>query len=218
MLSWEARPPQAGCPLGDPGWMDIQHLRKEGHSIKTITRLTGRSRNTVRRVLSQKARIPFQKPTRDSLLDEFKDYVTKRFQECALSSVRLPAEIQPTGYRGSLATLRRFTHTLQAAQRAQSKLTVPVRDAAGCTSPAQAQADWTYCGRFPDQLGKLISVYAFVMILSFSRMLYIEFTRSMKLSVLLAVSQKRSCLLCGLAILYDNMKQVRLSQQQLTPH
>ena len=59
MLSWEA-------------WMDIQHLRKEGHSIKAIARLTGRSRNTVRRVLRQKTRPPFQQPTRDSLLDEFK--------------------------------------------------------------------------------------------------------------------------------------------------
>lgn len=39
--------------------MDIKHLRKEGHSIKAITRLTGHSRNTVRRVLRQKTRLPF---------------------------------------------------------------------------------------------------------------------------------------------------------------
>jgi len=32
-------------------WMDIKSLHKEGHSIKAIARHTGRSRNTVRRVL-----------------------------------------------------------------------------------------------------------------------------------------------------------------------
>jgi RHS repeat-associated protein len=34
-------------------WMDIKSLHKEGHSIKAIARHTGRSRNTVRRVLHQ---------------------------------------------------------------------------------------------------------------------------------------------------------------------
>ena len=32
-------------------WMDIRTLHREGHSIKEIARQTGRSRNTVRRVL-----------------------------------------------------------------------------------------------------------------------------------------------------------------------
>jgi transposase len=38
----------------------------------------------------------------------------------------------------------------------------------------QAQADWAYCGRFPDVTGRIVPVYAFVMVLSFSRMLYVE--------------------------------------------
>jgi transposase len=127
----------------------------------------------------------------------------------------LLAEIQPMGYRGSLATLRRFTHTLQTEQRAKSKLTVRFETAPG----EQAQADWTYCGRHPDQLGKLISVYAFVMVLSFSRMLYIEFTRSMKLPLLLQCHKNAFAYFGGWprALLYDNMKQVRLSQEQLHP-
>ncbi len=202
MLSWEV-------------WMDIKHLHKEGHSIKAITRLTGHSRNTVRRILRQKTRLPFQKPTRDSLLDEFKPYVTNRYQECALSSVRLFAEIKPMGYRGSLATRRRFTHTLQAQRRAQSKLTVRYETPPG----EQAQADWTYCGRFADQVGKLVAVYAFVIALSFSRMLYVEFTRSMKLPVLVQCHKNAFAFFGGWTsiILYDNMKQVRLSQTQLHP-
>ncbi|MGH9959138.1 MAG: IS21 family transposase [Pyrinomonadaceae bacterium] len=202
MLSWEA-------------WMDIKHLHREGNSIKGITRLTGHSRNTVRRVLRQPSKPSFPKPSRDSLLDDFKPYITKRYQECALSSVRLFAEIQPMGYRGSLATLRRFTHQLQAAQRAQSKLTVRYETPPG----EQAQADWTYCGRFADQLGKLVSVYAFVMVLSFSRMLYVEFTRSIKLPTLLQCHKNAFAFFGGWprTLLYDNMKQVRLSPTQLHP-
>jgi lambda repressor-like predicted transcriptional regulator len=46
MLSWEV-------------WMNIKHLHKEGHSIKAIARLTGHSRNTVRRVLRQPQPLPF---------------------------------------------------------------------------------------------------------------------------------------------------------------
>ena len=34
-------------------WMDIRSLHKEGHSIKAIARMTGRSRNTIRRVLRE---------------------------------------------------------------------------------------------------------------------------------------------------------------------
>ena len=43
-------------------WMDIRSLHKEGHSIKAIARMTGRSRNAVRRVLREAGFTGFQKP------------------------------------------------------------------------------------------------------------------------------------------------------------
>jgi hypothetical protein len=39
--------------------MDIRTLRKEGHSIKAIVRLSGFSRNTVRRVLREAGFVGF---------------------------------------------------------------------------------------------------------------------------------------------------------------
>jgi RHS repeat-associated protein len=95
MLNWEA-------------WMNIKHLQKQGHSIKAITRLTGHSRNTVRRVLRQPKPAPFNTPARSSCLDEFKPYVEQRYQECALSTVRLFQEIRAMGYTGSAVTLYRL--------------------------------------------------------------------------------------------------------------
>ena len=202
MLNWEA-------------WMNIKHLHKEGHSIKAITRLTGHSRNTVRRILRQAKPEAFKTPARSSCLDEFKPYVEQRYQQCALSTVRLFQEIRAMGYTGSAVTLYRFTQTLRAQQRTLSKLTVRYETPPG----AQAQADWAYCGRFPDQLGKLVCVYAFVMVLSFSRLLYLEFTRSMKLPTLLQCHKNAFAFFGGWprTILYDNMKQVRLSPTQLQP-
>ena len=80
--------------------MDIKSLHKEGHSIKAIARQTGRSRNTVRRMLRQSAPTTFQKPQRHSRLDAFKDYLRQRWESCGLSAVRLLPEIQAMGYAG----------------------------------------------------------------------------------------------------------------------
>jgi len=196
-------------------WMDLKLLRQQGHSIRHIARLTGLSRNTVRRALRQKAPSSFQAAERTSKLDDFKPYIEKRFAECALSAVRLLEEIKLQGYTGSLVTLRRFLHTLKGQHSASKKMTVRFETPPG----QQAQVDWAYCGRFHDEQGKPIAVYAFVMVLSFSRMLYVEFTTSMKVETLIACHLAAFQYFDGFPalLLYDNMKQVRLSQQEWHP-
>jgi transposase len=195
--------------------MDIRMLYKEGHSIKEIARQTGRSRNTVRRVLREAGPVGFKRPERDSCLDNFKTYLRKHFENTGLSAVRLLPEIQAMGYAGSVVTLRRYLHTLKPAQERLKKLTVRFETPPG----KQAQADWGYCGRFPDAAGRMVPVYAFVMVLSFSRMLYIEFTASMHVPVLIRCHINAFEFFGGWRseMLYDNLKQVRLSQQQLNP-
>jgi transposase len=195
--------------------MDIKTLHREGHSIKEIARQTGRSRNTVRRVLREAAPAGFSKTERDSCLDEFKLYLRERFESTGLSAVRLLPEIQAMGYVGSISTLRRYVHTLRPEQERLKKLTVRFETPPG----KQMQADWGYCGRFPDATGRMVPVYAFVMVLAFSRMLYVEFTSSMHVPVLIRGHMNAFEFFGGWTheILYDNMKQVRLSQQELNP-
>jgi transposase len=195
--------------------MDIKSLHKEGHSIKAIARQTGRSRNTVRRVLREPGPTAFHQPQRHSRLDAFKAYLRQRWEACGLSAVRLLPEIQAMGYTGSLVTLRRFLHSLKPERERLRKLTVRFETPPG----KQAQADWAYGGRFPDPSGRIFPVYVFVMVLSFSRMLYIEFTSSMKLPALIRCHLNAFDFFSGwpLEILYDNMKQVRLSQEELNP-
>jgi len=85
------------------------------------------------------------------------------------------------------------------------------------TAPGQqAQADWAYCGRFPGPEGRTIPVYAFMMVLSFSRMLFLRFTTAMRMRELIESHQEAFAFFGGWpqSILYDNMKQVRLSPFQ----
>jgi hypothetical protein len=58
------------------GWMDIQALRREGHSIRADVALTGHSRNTIRRALRQRVQEAFKAPKR---ADGFKHYVEHRY-------------------------------------------------------------------------------------------------------------------------------------------
>jgi transposase len=196
-------------------WMDIRSLHKEGHSIKAIARHTGRSRNTVRRVLREAGPTGFHKPERHSRLDAFKAYLRERWENCGLSAVRLLPEIQAMGYTGSISTLRRFVHSLKPERERLRKLTVRFETPPG----QQAQADWAYGGRFPDPTGRTFPVYIFVLVLGFSRMLYVEFTSSMKLPALLRCHQNAFQFFGGWTreILYDNMKQVRLTPTGLNP-
>jgi hypothetical protein len=64
-----------------------------------------------------------------------------------------------------------------------------------------------------------VPVYAFVMVLSFSRMLYAEFTSSMKLHWLIRCHLNAFDFFGGWPreVLYDNMKQVRLGPGELNP-
>src|SRR5262249_44424538 len=193
-------------------FMDIRDLRNEGHSIRDIAAITGLSRNTVRKVLRGQHTLKSRLPQRASKLDPFKDYLRGRFQEHALSAVRLIEEIRSMGYLGSLPTVRRFLRSLKQHSVRSSKVTVRFETPPG----QQAQADWSYCDKFTSPDGERISVYAFVMVLSFSRMLFVRFTTSMKMPQLLECHQLAFAYFGGWpqTILYDNMKQVRIAPKE----
>ena len=201
--------------LSPDQFMDIKLLHKEGHSIRQIAKATGFSRNTIRNVLRQKAPMPFQAPHRPSKLDPYKEYASARYLAAGLCATRIFDEIKAQGYTGSIIILRRFLRTLKADVVAQKKATVRFESAPG----QQAQVDWAYCGRFPDAQGRPVSVYAFIMVLGYSRMIYAGFTTSMDLPTLVACHLDAFAFFGGIPkeILYDNMKQVRLSRDKWNP-
>src|SRR6187402_1022043 len=91
---------KTGGMLSRDQTMDILLLHKQGHSIREIVRETGRSRDSVRRILREGAPREFRTPTRSSKLDPFKDYLRRRFEAHGLSAVRLTHEIRKMGFVG----------------------------------------------------------------------------------------------------------------------
>lgn len=193
--------------------MDILFLHKQGHSIRRIAHDTGHSRNTVRRILREGAPRPFHTPSRPSKLDPFKDYLRQRFEEHGLSGVRLTQEIRKMGFSGSERLVRRFLATLRV--RMPSHLTTRFETPPG----EQAQADWAEAGRYQLPDGSCVRVFFFVMVLGFSRALYIEFTRSMRLESLIRCHQNAFAYFGGwpAKILYDNMRQVIVRPGLINP-
>ena len=161
----------------------------------------GHSRNTVRKVLRGQHDLKQKTSRRTSKLDPYKEYVRNRYEAYGLSAVRLIEEIRPMGYDGSIATLRRYVKTLRQDSRRRSKLTVRFETPPG----KQAQADWAYCGKFTAPDGRKLSVYAFLMVLSYSRMLFVRFTPSMKMRELIECHQEAFAFFGGWtdSILYE---------------
>jgi transposase len=157
----------------------------------------------------------FNKPARKSGIDDFADYLTRRFAEHGLSAERLLGEIRAQGFTGSVYMVRRFLRKLRPARSAAATATVRFETAPGL----QAQCDWAYCGRHPDRAGRPVSVYAFVMVLGFSRATFVRFTTSMALGTLVECHREAFDFFGGVPrqVLYDNMKQVRLDDGTLNP-
>lgn len=89
--------------------------------------------------------------------------------------MRLHAEIAAMGYAGSAQTVQRYLAELRGPARRQASTTLRYETPRG----KQAQADWTD-GRF-EWHDRRITVYAFVMVLSYSRMRFVHFTTSMRM-------------------------------------
>ena len=128
--------------------MEIRDLHRQGHAIRDIARITGHSRNTVRKVLRGGHELRFNTPQRTSKLEPFKARLRQRYQQYRLSAVRLMEDLRGMGYTGSIATLRRFLTTLKAEEARRARLTVRFETPPGRrSSPISATATCSkrYC-------------------------------------------------------------------------
>lgn len=171
--------------------------------ISQIAEELGRDRKTIRKWLSQDEPKTYQrKVSKPRKLDPYKDYIRSRMEEGCINAMVILEEIQAQGYSGGITQLREFMKPLRPT--VIQKATVRYETPPGY----QAQLDW---GKFTvDWNGRSKRLYAFVMVLGYSRMIYLEFTEDEKLDTLIG------CHLRGLqyfggrpdVILYDNMKTV----------
>jgi transposase len=182
--------------------MEIQILVNQGKSIREIARITGLSRNTVRRYLRSKAWLAYKKRSaRPGKLDPFKHYIEERLK--AAKPHRLPAsvlyrEIVPLGFDGCERLVRNFIRPLRS-----QPATEPVQRFE--TEPGQQmQVDWCVFRRGANPLS------AFVATLGFSRASYVEFVTSERFEVLRYCHEQAFAYFGGVPqeVLYDNMRTV----------
>jgi transposase len=149
----------------------IYELKGQGRSIRGIARILGVSRNTVKKYLASPG-IPKARPRRrrPSLLDPFKEHLTSRMSEGVLNCEVLLREVRTLGYRGGKTILKDYVKPFRPLSK--PKATVRFE-----TEPGEcAQVDFgLFQYRTPG--GRIRSFWAFVMVLSWSRVIYVEFIR-----------------------------------------
>jgi transposase len=189
-------------------WAFIRHLCiAENKSVSAIARKLQIDRKTVRAALNKNSFLDRQKNRRQSLLDPHREDIMELLDEHpALSAVRIFEEIRKKGYEGQITILRDYLRKLRASRKdPYFRLSVP--------AGRQGQADWGHCGQF--RIGTTTRpLYCFVLILSYSRAIHLEFTLTMSQETFLEshVRGFRFFHGCPREILYDNLSSVVLSR------
>jgi transposase len=180
----------------------IREMKQKGMNITQIADELGRDRKTVRKWLEKKPEGYQRTTTKPGKLDPFQDYIRQRMEEGCLNAVVLFDEIKAKGYTGKETLLRNFMRPLRpaVATKATERFETP--------PGKQAQVDW---GQVTvDWDGKKKRLYAFVMVLGYSRMMYVEFTEDERLDTLMGCHLRAMQYFGGRTetCLYDNMKTV----------
>jgi len=188
----------------------MKDMRQRGMSITRIAEELGRDRKTVRKWL-QEAEEPTGYPERkpvEGKLDGYKDYIRLRMTEGCLNASVLLDEIRERGYTGSSTILRVFMQPLRPV--VQSKATERFETLPG----EQAQVDWGHFRVAQD--GGFKRLYAFVMVLGYSRSMYVEYTEDERLETLMGCHTRAFEFFGGVTqtCLYDNMKTVVAGQDE----
>ncbi|MCG0278932.1 MAG: helix-turn-helix domain-containing protein [Thermanaeromonas sp.] len=93
-------------------WATIRTLYARGYGKKTIARMLGISRNTVKRALAQNEPPRYERKPVETKLEPFKEHIERMYWEEDLIGTRIYEEIKKLGYTGSLTTLYRYLQSL----------------------------------------------------------------------------------------------------------
>ncbi len=187
--------------------MELVVLKKHGESIRSLSRSTGRSRNTVRRYIREGDAAAARKPgpKRPEKLDPYKQYIVERMAAAApdvIPATVFMREIQGRGYDGGYGRVKQFVRGLVPASPPDPVVRFE-------TEPGhQMQADWATVGKGTAKLK------VFIATLGWSRMAYVEFCDDEQVETLIACHERAFLAFGGVPkeVLYDNMKTVVLER------
>ncbi len=185
-------------------FMDIIAMHRQGLSIRSIARKLGIHRNTVKKHIAGRSFPQYRKvKQQESILDPYRQTINDYLQEDSYQATWILEKLKHRGYPGSYETVRDYVRSIK---QQRSRLAYARFE----TEPGlQAQVDW---GDFqienPD--GSCSTRHMFLMVLGYSRAMYIEFVEQCTLESFLDCHIQAFRYLQGVPaeILYDNMKQV----------
>lgn len=176
-------------------------MANNGHSQKDIAAKLGVCDRMVRKYL--KADFGTRpRRRRRSVLEPFHAFIDELLEEDPfINLVPVYERLQRRGYTGGMTILRDY------ARKVRKRITTKAVRRFETEPGLQAQVDWKECGRW-NIGGELIKLYAFVMVLGFSRKPFVLFTTNMKLSTVLKAHLLAFAWYGAVPreILYDNMK------------
>ncbi len=190
-------------------WTEIHARARRGEAKQKIAREVGVDRKTVRRLLTQERPRHYQRTvSRPALVSPYLTYIQRRVTEVDYNASRIFQELKAQGYAGGYEMVKLAVRPLRAERDRLAEATLRFETAPG----HQAQVDWG--STWAAIGGQRVRVQLFVMVLGYSRRLYVECTRDQTLGSLLACHQHAFDWFGGLTeeILYDNPKTVVLKR------
>lgn len=142
-------------------------------SIRSIAREFGVDPKTVRRVVRRReVRLEIRAGKRQSILDPFKPELVEFLKkDPRITNTSLLNHLRSRGYAGGVSIVKDFMKEARGRFVRPREAFLRLEFGPG----EVAQVDW---GEFGDVFGDGIKMHCFAMVLAYSRMIYVEFTRS----------------------------------------
>lgn len=191
-------------------YMEIKAMHRNGKSIRAIAKELGLHRSTVKKHLSEDEFPRYRKTEqRESILAPYVQTIQDYLEENDYKATWVWDRLKNWGYAGGYDTVRRYVRTIKDRQ---SRLAYARFE----TEPGrQAQFDW---GDFQvvEPSGQTTTVYAFMMVLGFSRAAYTEFFERCTLESFMDGHIRAFRFFQGAPaeVLYDNMKHVVVGRDE----
>jgi transposase len=190
-------------------FMDIIAMHRLGLSVRKIARKLGIHRNTVKKHLEANELPQYHKRKKSvSILEPYKQLINGYLDQDDCQATWIFDRIKRIGYAGSYDTVKRYVSDIKGQKTRLAYIRFE-------TEPGlQAQVDWgDFKVQEPD--GKMKTIYAFVLVLGYSRAMYVEFVDRCTLDVFMDCHISAFRYLQGVPaeILYDNMKNVVIGRE-----
>lgn len=183
--------------------LDLREMYEQGLSITEMARRTGRDRKTIRKWVTSQELPKRRKRQVPSKLDDYKPFILEQMKKGVTNASKMLRLLERRGFTGKIRIVRAFMAPYRPM--AQSVATVRFETEPG----QQAQVDWADFGSVQVG-GQVAKLYAFIMVLAYSRAMYLEFTTSMDMGTFLRCHINAFRFFGGVTkeILYDNLKSV----------